>query len=69
VALIYGVEAREVNQAIKNNPDKFSVGYIVETDKFKKIKNYPGTSKAFTSCLIPLFLLYSKKKLQNGRQS
>jgi phage regulator Rha-like protein len=57
VAKIYGVETREVNQAIKNNPDKFPVGYIVEADKdeliknfdkFKKIKNYPGTPKAFT---------------------
>jgi len=56
-ARIYGVETREVNQAIKNNPDKFPVGYIVEVDKdelikifdkFKNIKNYPGTPKAFT---------------------
>ena len=57
VAKIYGVETREVNQAIKNNPDKFPVGYIVEADKdeliknfdkFKNIKNYPGTPKVFT---------------------
>jgi len=57
VAKIYGVETREVNQAIKNNPDKFPAGYILEIDKdeliknfdkFKKIKNYPGTPKAFT---------------------
>jgi len=57
VASIYGVETREVNQAIKNNPDKFPAGYIIEADKdeliknfdkFKKIKNYPGTPKAFT---------------------
>jgi len=57
LARIYGVETREVNQAIKNNPDKFPVGYIVEADKneliknfdkFKGIKNYPGTPKAFT---------------------
>jgi len=57
VAKIYGVETREVNQAIKNNLDKFPTGYIVEADKdeliktfdkFKSIKNYPGTPKAFT---------------------
>jgi phage regulator Rha-like protein len=57
VARIYGVETREVNQAIKNNPDKFPVGYVVEADKdelikifdmSKNIKNYPGTPKAFT---------------------
>ena len=33
VARIYGVETREVNQAIKNNPEKFPVGYIVEADE------------------------------------
>jgi hypothetical protein len=57
VAKIYGVETREVNQAIKNNSDKFPSGYIIEADKdeliknfdkFKSIKNYPGTPKAFT---------------------
>jgi hypothetical protein len=57
VAKIYGVETREVNQAIKNNPDKFPTGYFVEADKdeliknfdkFKKIKNYPGKPKGFT---------------------
>jgi len=57
VARIYGVETREVNQAIKNNPDKFPAGYILEVDKdeliknfdkFKNIKNYPGMPKAFT---------------------
>ncbi|MDR0456938.1 MAG: ORF6N domain-containing protein [Treponema sp.] len=57
VAKIYGVETRAVNQAIKNNPDKFPAGYIIEADKdeliknfdkFKNIKNYPGTPKAFT---------------------
>jgi len=57
VAKIYGVETREVNQAIKNNPDKFPAGYIVEADKdeliknfdkFKSIRNYPGTPKAFS---------------------
>ena len=35
VAKIYGVETREVNQAIKNNHDKFPAGYIVEADKSK----------------------------------
>ncbi|MDR2472722.1 MAG: ORF6N domain-containing protein, partial [Tannerella sp.] len=30
VAVLYGVETREVNQAIKNNPDKFPEGYILE---------------------------------------
>lgn len=30
VAELYGVETREVNQAIKNNPGRFPDGYIFE---------------------------------------
>ena len=33
VAELYGVETREVNQAVKNNPNKFPEGYIIELDK------------------------------------
>ena len=33
VAELYGVETREVNQAIRNNPDKFPAGYVVQLDK------------------------------------
>ena len=36
VAELYGVETREVNQAIKNNPNKFPNGYILELDKREK---------------------------------
>lgn len=36
VAELYGVETREINQAIKNNPDKFPKGYIVELTKEEK---------------------------------
>ena len=28
VAALYGVETREINQAVKNNPDKFPAGYL-----------------------------------------
>jgi hypothetical protein len=30
VAQIYGVETRDVNKSVANNPDKFPSGYIVE---------------------------------------
>ena len=33
VAELYGVETREINQAVKNNPTKFPEGYILETDQ------------------------------------
>jgi hypothetical protein len=33
VALLYGVETREVNQAVRNNPRKFLNGYVIELTK------------------------------------
>ena len=33
VARIYGVETKRINEAVKNNPDKFPDGYIVELNK------------------------------------
>jgi len=32
VAELYGVEPREINQAVKNNPSKFPEGYIISLD-------------------------------------
>ena len=32
VAELYGVETRIVNQAVRNNPDKFPAGYVFELD-------------------------------------
>jgi hypothetical protein len=33
VAEIYGVETKRINEAVKNNSDKFPAGYIIELDK------------------------------------
>jgi len=33
VAKLYGVETREINQAIRNNPDKFPKGYVFQLNK------------------------------------
>lgn len=33
VAELYGVETREINQAVKNNPGKFPKGWMFELDK------------------------------------
>ena len=38
VAELYGVETREINQAVKNNPEKFPEGYIIELDKQEKME-------------------------------
>ena len=32
VAELYGVETKEINQAVKNNPEKFPQGYIFQID-------------------------------------
>jgi len=33
VATLYGLETKRINEAVKNNPDKFPDGYIVELTK------------------------------------
>ena len=33
VAVLYGVETREINQAVRNNPEKFPNGYVFELDR------------------------------------
>ncbi len=38
VAQIYGVETRDINNAVANNPDKFPAGYVVELAKQEKIE-------------------------------
>lgn len=60
VAELYGVETKRVNEAVKNNPDKFLDGYfftlqgaekqqLVENfDHFKTLKNSPVEPRAFT---------------------
>ena len=32
VAELYGVETKRINEAVKNNPNKFPHGYIMELD-------------------------------------
>jgi thermostable 8-oxoguanine DNA glycosylase len=60
VANIYGISTKEVNQAVRNNPDKFPEGYIIELDKdiknelvknfdrFKPLKHSTINPKAFS---------------------
>ena len=43
VASLYGVGTKEINQAVKNNPDKFPRGYIItanKKEKFELVKNF-----------------------------
>ena len=38
VAELYGVETKRVNEAVKNNPEKFPKGYLLEINKQEKIE-------------------------------
>ena len=47
VAELYGVETRRINEALKNNPEKFPDGYVIElTDKEKQyvVENFDHLS-------------------------
>ena len=48
VAELYGVETRRINEALKNNPEKFPDGYVIElTDKEKQyvVENFDHLEK------------------------
>ena len=60
VADLYGVQTKEINQAVKNNPGKFPIWYILPVeeeemeelvknfDRFNTMKHSTVTPKAFT---------------------
>ena len=60
VAELYGVETKRINEAVKNNIDRFPDGYVIELDKlqknelvenfdrFNKLKHSTAKPKAFT---------------------
>ena len=56
VAELYGVQTKEVNQAVKNNPNKFPFGYLFELDKYEKaelVKNFDHLNKLKFSKVAP----------------
>ena len=56
VAQIYGVETRDINKAVTNNPDKFPSGYIVEltkTEKSELVENFHRFEKLKHSTVNP----------------
>ena len=57
VAKLYGVTTREINQAVKNNPEKFPTGYILKLDKNEKItpKGYSRTLGYMISGFLIMF--------------
>lgn len=56
VAELYGVQTKEVNQAVRNNPGKFPYGYLFELDKYEKaevVKNFDRLNKLKYSTVSP----------------
>lgn len=56
VAELYGVQTKVVNQAVRNNPDKFPFGYLFELDKYEKaevVKNFDHLKKLKFSKVAP----------------
>ena len=56
VAEIYGVETREINKAVTNNPDKVPAGYVVELSKPEKrelVENFHRFTKLKHSTVNP----------------
>lgn len=78
VAEIYGVETREINQAVSRNQDKFPLRYMVELDskekkelitncdRFDSLKHSTVNPKAFTEQGLYMLatVLKSKKALE-----
>lgn len=63
VAELYGVETKEVNQAVRNNPDKFPTGYVFEFDK-KEVAYL--RSKFLTTNISPMSRVLSKAFTEKG---
>ena len=51
----YGVETKRINEAVKNNPDKFPKGYILELnkDEWDILKTKFSTSKQGGKVKLP----------------
>ncbi len=56
LAKLYGVETRDINKAVKNNPDKFPDGYIIKITKDEKkelVENFHHLNRLKYSSNLP----------------
>ena len=56
VAQIYGVETRDINKSVTNNPDKFPADYVVELSKEEKnklVENFHRFNNLKHSTVLP----------------
>ena len=66
VAALYGVETREVNQAIRNNPEKFPSGFLFQLDD-REFADWK--SKILTSNLSPAEAIAIKMGVRRAPQA
>lgn len=80
VAILYGVDTRSINQAVKNNPEKFPDGYLIllndsekdelikNFDRFESMKHSPNPPTAFTERGLYMLatILKSKKAVKTS---
>ena len=55
IAELYGVETKRINEAVKNNPDKFPEGYIIHltNDEFEDLRSKVSTAKFSKTRVAP----------------
>lgn len=55
VAELYGVETKRINEAVKNNPEKFPKGYVFEldNDEFNDLRSKISTTKLSKARITP----------------
>jgi phage regulator Rha-like protein len=56
VAVLYGVETRDINKSVKNNPDKFPEEYIIslsESEKSEVVENFHHLARLKFSPVLP----------------
>lgn len=56
LADLYGVETRDINKALKNNPDKFPDGYVFELlkdEKYELVENFHRFNPLKHSIVMP----------------
>jgi hypothetical protein len=62
VAELYGVETRDINKAVKNNPDKFPKGYVFEVDN----KEFTGLRWKFSTTNLAKIRVLPKAVTEKG---
>jgi len=81
IAELYGVQTRDVNKAVSNNPDKFPTGYIMQLTKdekaevvenfhhLEKIKYSPYLPKVFTEKALYMLATILKSKQASNKSN